>query len=391
MGANTSKPGVAREGLYELLNVESGADAVDLKKAYHSKALELHPDRNINNVEEATAMFAKVQAAYDILTDPQERQWYDQHRRSANYSQYNGHITAVTDIRSAVMEILSKNRIDYELVSSYFMKLKHEEQEAAFEQGVEIPASILFAPAFGSAEDKWTKVKSFYDGWSTFSTVKNYSWGDIYPIHAAQDRKTRRKYEQANQKVRDAAKREFDAAVKQAVMLLKNRDLRVPGEFHKDRSKQYQLIAKERVKRSEHVRQLRSSYEDQEWQKPEISEPYLGAQMQSLSTFAESGAHECIVCEVIFENEFDLEDHNNTNKHKKVVSAMKVQLLQEDELLNGVHQTAERQPPQVLKPGKAKVKAKKKLQSQHMLTCGTCGLELPGPELIAHKKLSRHP
>lgn len=394
MGANSSKPGLTRESLYELLNVTSEADAVTLKKAYRLKALELHPDRNIDNVDEATAMFAKVQAAYDILTDPQERQWYDQHRRSANYSQYDGNMTAAADVRAAVAEILSKHSIDFDLVSTHFAKLKHEEQEAAFEQGVETPASILYAPQFGSPEDDWNKIKPFYDGWSSFSTIKGYNWEDIYPIHAAQDRKTRRKFEQANKKVRDTAKREFNAAVKQAIVLLKNRDPRAPGESLKDRSKQDQLVAKERAKRSEHVKQLRSGYEDQQWQKPEIPDPNLQAQMQNLNISDESNSQECIICDIIFKTEFDLHDHTNTNKHKRAVAAMKAQLLQEDDLLNGLSHNSpsnERPLPHSSKPGKAKAKAKKKMQGQHILTCGTCGLELPGPELIAHKKESRHP
>lgn len=43
-----------------------------IKKAYKRKALELHPDRNYNDTERATKLFAEVQAAYEILSDPQE-------------------------------------------------------------------------------------------------------------------------------------------------------------------------------------------------------------------------------------------------------------------------------------------------------------------------------
>lgn len=33
-------------------------------------------------MEEATAQFRLVQQAYEILTDPQERAWYDKHREA---------------------------------------------------------------------------------------------------------------------------------------------------------------------------------------------------------------------------------------------------------------------------------------------------------------------
>ena len=33
-------------------------------------------------MEEATAEFRVVQQAYDVLSDPQERAWYDKHREA---------------------------------------------------------------------------------------------------------------------------------------------------------------------------------------------------------------------------------------------------------------------------------------------------------------------
>jgi len=53
-----------------------------IKKAYRRKALELHPDRNYGDVDNATMKFAEVSSAYEVLSDPQERAWYDSHRES---------------------------------------------------------------------------------------------------------------------------------------------------------------------------------------------------------------------------------------------------------------------------------------------------------------------
>ena len=52
-----------------------------LKRAYRRKALELHPDRNYGREAAATAEFADIQAAYDVLSDAHERAWYDAHER----------------------------------------------------------------------------------------------------------------------------------------------------------------------------------------------------------------------------------------------------------------------------------------------------------------------
>lgn len=40
------------------------------------QALELHPDKNIDDPEKATRLFTQVQAAYEVLSDDHERAWY---------------------------------------------------------------------------------------------------------------------------------------------------------------------------------------------------------------------------------------------------------------------------------------------------------------------------
>lgn len=65
---------------YELLVVERDVSPEDLKRAYRKLALQWHPDKNPEKVEEATKKFRLIQEAYDILSDPNERAWYDRHR-----------------------------------------------------------------------------------------------------------------------------------------------------------------------------------------------------------------------------------------------------------------------------------------------------------------------
>jgi len=56
--------------------VKKGADEAEIKKAYRKLAKELHPDRNQDNPT-ATARFADVTAAYDLLSDRDKRAQYD--------------------------------------------------------------------------------------------------------------------------------------------------------------------------------------------------------------------------------------------------------------------------------------------------------------------------
>lgn len=61
---------------YEVLGVEKGASADEIRQAYRKLAKKLHPDLNPGN-EEAEAMFKDVQAAYAIVGDEEKRKKFD--------------------------------------------------------------------------------------------------------------------------------------------------------------------------------------------------------------------------------------------------------------------------------------------------------------------------
>lgn len=55
------------EDYYEILGVRKDVTGDDLKKAYHRKALQFHPDKNSH--PEAEDAFKKVAEAYEVLRD----------------------------------------------------------------------------------------------------------------------------------------------------------------------------------------------------------------------------------------------------------------------------------------------------------------------------------
>jgi DnaJ homolog subfamily A member 5 len=42
----------------------------------------LYLDKNLDNPDEAKAKFQVIQQAFEVLSDPQERAWYDEHREA---------------------------------------------------------------------------------------------------------------------------------------------------------------------------------------------------------------------------------------------------------------------------------------------------------------------
>ena len=62
---------------YKVLGVSKNASVNEIKKAYKKLAIRYHPDKN-KNKEQAAEDFKKVSEAYDVLSDEEKRQKYDQ-------------------------------------------------------------------------------------------------------------------------------------------------------------------------------------------------------------------------------------------------------------------------------------------------------------------------
>ena len=72
---------VTKRDFYEVLGVSKSASAAEIKKAYRQLALKFHPDRN--KKVGAAEKFKEISEAYEILSNPQKKQNYDQFGHAA--------------------------------------------------------------------------------------------------------------------------------------------------------------------------------------------------------------------------------------------------------------------------------------------------------------------
>lgn len=71
---------------YDTLGVSKGASAEDIKRAYRKKAHEYHPDKGQGN----ETKFKEVNEAYQVLSNAEKKQQYDQYGQTFEQAQRNG-------------------------------------------------------------------------------------------------------------------------------------------------------------------------------------------------------------------------------------------------------------------------------------------------------------
>lgn len=78
---------------YEILGLQRGCDGAEIKKAYRRLAMECHPDHHPGD-HTAEERFKELAEAYQVLSDPQKRELYDQYGhagpRSAGFQGFSG-------------------------------------------------------------------------------------------------------------------------------------------------------------------------------------------------------------------------------------------------------------------------------------------------------------
>ncbi|EQB53697.1 DnaJ domain-containing protein [Colletotrichum gloeosporioides Cg-14] len=337
---------------YELLAVERDATDDEIKKAYRKRALELHPDRNYGDVDNATRRFAEVQAAYEVLSDPQERAWYDSHReailRGADPEDADEHgpefnnikLTSTDDIFSlirrfnATVPFTDEPSGFFGIAKATFDHLLDEEVAA----GEYVPGNMPDYPTFGISDDGYEDVaKPFYGAWASFSTRKTFAWKDKYRVSDAPDRRVRRLMEKENKKLRDEAIRDFNDAVRFLVTFVRKRDPRyLPNtQTAAERQESLRIAAAAQAARSRAANlEKLSDAVVPDWAQARDDADGGGHFPESEEEESEVEVLECVVCNKTFKSEKSFEAHERSKKHLRAVQQLRRQMRDEDMDLN---------------------------------------------------------
>ncbi|EJD06489.1 DnaJ-domain-containing protein [Fomitiporia mediterranea MF3/22] len=261
MGANESRQSTTEEqegpeDYYALLEVAEDATAEEIKRSFRRLALKHHPDKNTNDIEAATKRFAAIQQAYEVLSDEQERAWYDSHRASLvpepdaetvfeEVRRGNGGSGRPGDRGLTVNHLApffnASNWTGFDDSDTGFFTLyRNLFTRLATDECSLTSHTLSDYPPFGTSTWTWTSASAsnagensnregaryFYNFWLGFGTAKEFTWADKWNINDAPDRQVRRLMERDNKKAREAARQEYNDTVRSLVKFIRKRDPR---------------------------------------------------------------------------------------------------------------------------------------------------------------------
>ncbi|MBU2863440.1 molecular chaperone DnaJ [Reinekea marina] len=158
---------MSKRDYYEVLGLSKGADEKEIKKAYRRMAMKFHPDRNPDD-KEADGKFKEVNEAYEVLSDSQKRQAYDQFGHAGvdgqggfggqgghgqgNFSDIFGDVFG--DIFGGGGQRGGRSNVQRGSDLKYNMELTLEEAVRGIEKSIRVPTLTNCEPCNGSGAKK---------------------------------------------------------------------------------------------------------------------------------------------------------------------------------------------------------------------------------------------
>lgn len=346
---------------YETLGVTRNATYDDIKAAYRRLALTWHPDKNLSNPDEAKIQFQRIKQAWDVLSDPHERTWYDNHReailKGATENYKDDSINLFPYFSTMCFEGYGDDENGfYTVYRTVFEKLVEEDAEFETDIGIEGRSSSEpeEMPGFGDSRSSYEEVVHiFYAYWQSYSTKRTFAWLNPYDLRSATNRRMFRFAEKENRKVRDKARRERNEQVRNLVAFVRKRDKRVQAHAAKlaqrarenvrkvEERKKAQVLERQRLLR-EHTESEWSKYSNMEAELRKI-EATLGDDSDDDSVDNDNALY-CILCNKIFKTHKAYMNHENSRKHKENFNTLAASMAEDDKSLKSNFQEIDTEP-----------------------------------------------
>uniref|UniRef100_A0A1A9UCR1 DnaJ homolog subfamily C member 21 n=1 Tax=Glossina austeni TaxID=7395 RepID=A0A1A9UCR1_GLOAU len=391
---------------YEELGVERNASESEIKTAYRKLALKWHPDKNLNCLDEAKERFQLIQQAYDVLSDSQERAWYDNHREQILRGKNSDYEDNCLDVFQYFSGSCFKGYGDddkgfYSVYSNVFQQIIVEDAEFMDDE-----MEVEKVPSFGNSQSSYEEIVGpFYAYWSAYCTKKTYVWLCPYDVKAIKDRRILRGIEKDMKKVVQKAKKERNEEVRNLVAFVRKRDKRVlaykrlleeRAALNRQKQEQNRLeqirrrqeeLEEVRLSRDaqkdddyeQQLKQLEQQYSDEEYDEEDLeSDDDDGFELSSLNGEILIGEDDtenylddlyCVACNRGFKNENAFANHETSKKHRENLGKLKAEMQNEEDLHQNsgtkkeeeeVEQTDEElKPPNRSRKGKKEAKKSK--------------------------------
>ncbi|CAM9742646.1 unnamed protein product [Chrysoparadoxa australica] len=331
--------------LYEALGIEdrSASEAV-LKSAYRKLALKHHPDKNVGD-ENAVALFQEIQHAYSVLSDPNERRWYDEHRDDIlrdddNDSGKGGEINLYHYFNASAYTGFGDDEHGFTAVYSQAFDRVFDGEADAWDST---------APPFGSSTSPYKEVARFYAFWGGFVSRLSFAWADEYNFNEAGNRRIRRLMEKENAKLRAEAKKKYNAEIRALVDFCKRRDPRVKQEkarvvLEKER-KETERQAKAKSKAEENKRRReewaaereleaarrQDEDDDEDEDVVRLADEHQAEADAKAVREEQDVIYRCAVCKKDFKSQKQMLNHEQSKAHRKKMDQFEAEIQEYEE------------------------------------------------------------
>uniref|UniRef100_M4BFT8 J domain-containing protein n=1 Tax=Hyaloperonospora arabidopsidis (strain Emoy2) TaxID=559515 RepID=M4BFT8_HYAAE len=313
---------------YEVLGTTRDASAVDIKRAFRLQALRWHPDKHHQSgvsSEESTEKFQSIQSAYEVLSDPHEKKWYDDHREQIlrGGDESEDEIDLFRYFSASVYSGFgTDDKSFYSVYGDLFTKIDALDTESGDDTRSEA------APGIGDADTLMDDVNAFYQHWKGYTTQRSFAWVDEYKPSDAPTRVVRRAMEKENKKLRDAAKRVYTTEVRELVDFVCRRDPRVQLFQKQKELEKEQLRIEEETKKREKQKaydverrvfqeQQEKFWTDGSMETSRVNDRDIELELQRFREKMDADVLVCDLCSKIFKSSKQLQNHLMSKKHRE--------------------------------------------------------------------------